>query len=182
VSTRRPGRRTRARDELLPPLLDRLREPGPDKGYSPTSLDKSLRKDVERLLSSTPLESIQDLSQYPEVRRSVVNYGLPALVGSTTGLMSDNEIKAAIEWALTTFEPRIDPASLRIEKLDIEELERRGLVSTDRRIIAFEIEAEITVSRWPDRLRLTHLIDPDTGQAARSSTEDTPAEDPGTQA
>src|SRR3546814_4276554 len=92
ISIRRPNplrrRRTMAelaqRERLQPSLLDRLRDDDPrnpkdaigQQSQSARGLRESLLRDLGWLLNSRNLASVQDLSAYPEVARSVVNFGL----------------------------------------------------------------------------------------------------------
>ena len=47
------------------------------------------------------------------MRRSVVNFGLPALSGQTASSLDVTDLTRAIREAILDFEPRILPATLR---------------------------------------------------------------------
>src|SRR3546814_17749025 len=76
------------RERLQPSLLDRLRDDDPrnpkdaigQQSQSARGLRESLLRDLGWLLNSRNLDSVQDLSAYPEVARLVVNFGLPEQV------------------------------------------------------------------------------------------------------
>ena len=94
-----PDRRPRvaeltAQERLQPSLLDRLTDDEP--GNQKESRDKrvlTLRRiregvirDLAWLLNTANLECVEDLDGYPEVAKSVLNYGIPDLTGkSATG-------------------------------------------------------------------------------------------------
>ena len=49
---------------------------------SPSRLRECVRRDLTWLLNTTHLAALQDLSEQPEVQRSVLNYGMPGLRGA----------------------------------------------------------------------------------------------------
>ena len=78
-------------DRLQPALLDRLTDLEPDKKQEPrerrvltkSQLRAAVLRDLTWLLNSVQLSASEDLDAYPEVERSVINYGLPSLSGET---------------------------------------------------------------------------------------------------
>ena len=75
-------------ERLQPALLDRLTDEHPDEQQeareqrvmSKRQLRQAVLRDLAWLFNATRLESGVDLSKVPEVRRSVLNFGLPALL------------------------------------------------------------------------------------------------------
>jgi type VI secretion system protein ImpF len=109
-------------DRLQPALLDRLTDDEPDKKQEPrearvlskSRLRQSVLRDLAWLFNATQLGTETDLSKAAYVRRSVLNFGLPALSGTTASSLDVTDLVRAIREAILTFEPRILPASLQI--------------------------------------------------------------------
>ena len=82
-------------DRLQPALLDRLTDDEPDKKQEPrearvlskSRMRQSVLRDLAWLFNATRLEVVTDLTKVPNVRRSVLNFGMPALSG-TDGLLT----------------------------------------------------------------------------------------------
>src|SRR5579883_2339033 len=76
-------------ERLQPALLDRLTDDEPQKtqesreqrAISLQKLRQAVLRDLTWLLNTPNLASTEDLSEYPEVARSVVNYGVPSFSG-----------------------------------------------------------------------------------------------------
>jgi len=109
-------------DRLQPALLDRLTDNDPEKKHEPrevrvlskTQLRKSILRDLSWLFNATKLEIGRNLSNFPYVRRSVLNFGLPSLSGKTASTIDINDLARSIREAIVTYEPRILPATLEI--------------------------------------------------------------------
>ena len=68
-------------------------------------------RDLGWLMNTGNLTSVQDLDAYPQVARSVLNYGVPDLSGLT--VISADVVRVwngSIRQAILRFEPRILPA------------------------------------------------------------------------
>lgn len=91
---------------LSVPALERFNE---------TALRATVRRELAWLLNTTNLEAGIELDPFPQVKTSVVNYGVPDLAGKSLSnravLRRAREIRSAIH----AFEPRIDPATLSVE-------------------------------------------------------------------
>lgn len=83
--------------------------------FNEEALRATVRRELAWLLNTTNFESANDLSAYPEVRTSVLNYGVPDLAGKA--ISNPNMLRRAqeIRSAIQAFEPRIDPATLDVE-------------------------------------------------------------------
>ncbi|MCC8365796.1 type VI secretion system baseplate subunit TssE [Xenorhabdus sp. PB61.4] len=120
----RPGntRHITARDKMRPSLLDRLTDNEPDKKKEATSnhlishsiLRQNLLRDLQWLLNSINGESEQNLSPFPEIRRSVYNFGLEPLAGKLMSEIEWEDIQHKIIKAIHIFEPRIIPDGLEV--------------------------------------------------------------------
>ena len=100
-------------ERLQPSLLDRLRDDEPGKAQesrdkrilSMSKLRESLKRDLAWLLNTSNLSDVQDLSEYPLVETSVLNYGMPDL----TGITASGVDVIVIERRITIF--KINPSS-----------------------------------------------------------------------
>ena len=100
-------------------------------------LRKLVSADLVDLLNTTNLGSAEDLSEAPQVRKSVLNYGIPDLARRTLLDNANAEIAQEIENALINFEPRLARKSIkarRDETATEDELRVRFLVSAELRL------------------------------------------------
>jgi len=116
---------TAPQDRLQPALLDRLTDEAPDKKVEPREarvlskrkLRESVLRDLAWLFNATQLEAVSPLGRAPYVRKSVLNFGLPALAGSTASSVDITDLTRAVRDAILTFEPRILPGTLEVRTL-----------------------------------------------------------------
>ncbi len=132
---------------------------------SETELRKLVNSDLASLLNTTNLGSAEDLSDAPEVRKSILNFGLPDLTSRSIDARSGSDIAREIETALLTFEPRLAKGSIRArrdETVRDEELRIRFLVSAELRMqpvnapVEFAAEVEYDFGQGPDRTAVKH--------------------------
>jgi type VI secretion system protein ImpF len=91
------------------------------------------------------------------VRRSVVNYGLPALSGKPATSLDVTELERAIRQSILDFEPRILPDTLRVKALiQVDELDHHN-------VIGVEIHAQLWAQPVPLELLVRTEIDLETG-------------------
>lgn len=98
------------------------------------ALRREVSRDIGALLNTVNLDSVEDLCDFPAVRRSVLNYGLPDLVHRSLGEGDLGSIGRELEEALTQFEPRLARRSLvatRDTNVDEAELKIRFLIRAD---------------------------------------------------
>ncbi|HMP55117.1 MAG TPA: type VI secretion system baseplate subunit TssE [Novosphingobium sp.] len=86
--------------------------------FNEEALRATVRRELAWLLNTTGFEAGNDLSDYPQVRTSVLNYGVPDLAGKAISSRSVLQRAREIRQAIQAFEPRIDPASLEVEASD----------------------------------------------------------------
>jgi type VI secretion system protein ImpF len=151
-------------ERLQPSLLDRLTDDEPDRQtesreqrvLSPQRLRAALLRDLAWLLNTGHLETLADLEDHREVKRSVLNYGIPDLTGLTIAGADTARIEKAVRQAIVDFEPRIAPETLRVS---IETTEGE----TARRAMVFRIEGALWAKPSPQALYLKTEVDLDTG-------------------
>ena len=152
------------KERLQPSLLDRLMDNEPDKTqesreqrvFSLTRLRDAALRDLAWLLNTTNLAAGQDLSAYPEVTSSVLNFGLPDLAGLSVSGTDVAELERTLRQAIANFEPRILRHTLSV-RLDVNESQMSHNAMT------FLIEGELWAQPVPLRLYLKTEIDLDSG-------------------
>lgn len=115
-------------DRLQPCLLDRLFDDEPrrsseakhEKVVSLARFKDGIKRDIEWILNSKSRFSDLDESRFGEVKRSVLNYGVRDLTGMTSENLSGTEVERVLHRALTTFESRILPGTLRVRHIAVE--------------------------------------------------------------
>ncbi len=83
--------------------------------YTETALRSTVRRELSWLLNTVQLGAGQDLSRYPHVQTSVLNYGLPDLTGRVSTAKAVQSRARDIEEAIRLYEPRMDPQKTRVE-------------------------------------------------------------------
>lgn len=152
------------KERLLPSLLDRLTDDRPKereesrhhRAGSVKSLRESVLRDLEWLMNTVNLESVESLDAYPELRNTVINYGMPGLSGTTLNMADRDSIKALIKAAIETFEPRILKNTLRVSLIEDEDL-------ANPHAIAFQIEGTMWGRPMPEALFLRTELDLELG-------------------
>jgi type VI secretion system protein ImpF len=152
------------KERLQPSLLDRLIDDDPgmqqesreQRVLSMTRLHDLVLRDLAWLLNCESFENLESLDEVPEVRRSVLNYGIPALSGTTLSGTDLPKLERRVCEAINTFEPRILKESLVVRAAASEsEMSRKSLT--------LEIEGELWAQPIPMRLFLRTEVDLDTG-------------------
>jgi type VI secretion system protein ImpF len=152
-------------ERLQPALLDRLTDDEPDKKvesresrvFSKRRLRDAVLRDLAWLFNATQLEAVDDLARMPLVRRSVLNFGLPALSGQAASSLDIGDLAKAIREAIITFEPRILPSTLEIKTL----IESGQL--DHHNVIGVEIRAHLWAQPVPLEFLVRTEIDLETG-------------------
>ena len=154
------------RERLQPSLLDRLTDDEPDKKVesrqqrviSIERLRQCVLRDLGWLLNTGNLGQSEDISDYPEVARSVVNYGTPDLAGRVISSAHVTELAGSVRQAVWDFEPRILRASVKVNAVVNE-------ARMSSNTLTFEIEGILWAQPTPLQLFLKTEIDLETGHA-----------------
>jgi type VI secretion system protein ImpF len=109
---------------IVPSILDRLlddepevlHEPLPNRFQNLYQLEKAVTRDLEALFN-TRQEVLAELpTEFTEVSRSLVTYGLPDFTSSSLLNIQDrNRIRRALEQAISSFEPRLERVRVTLE-------------------------------------------------------------------
>ena len=95
--------------------------------FNESGLRTSVKRELGWLLNTTNLAAAIDLDPYPEVRTSVLNYGVPDLAGKSITRRLVLQRARDIRKAVTAFEPRLAEQSLTIDVSDT--IERENAVT-----------------------------------------------------
>ena len=149
------------RDRILPSLLDRLTDEGSGRGVSTTvsELRKSVLRDLTWLFNTTRPLAPDVTETRPQVRNSVLNYGLPPLSGMTASGLDIVRFERALRQAIVDFEPRILPDSVSVKAL----LERDTV--DHHNVISIQIEGLLWAQPVPIELLLRTQFDLESGQS-----------------
>lgn len=133
-------------------------------------LREAVRRDIEALFNteryeSTPLRSdwedeqfndgSLELADFPHVRRSVINFGVPSFSGRSSRDFDRDSLAKEIRAVLGTFEPRLKQGATKVEVT-------LGDKTSGVRI---EIDAVLITTPSPERMRLRTTINLDNGKA-----------------
>lgn len=108
-----------------------------------------------------PNERRLPLIDHPHVRRSVVNYGLPSMIGQYIYRLRVEELEEEIREAILAFEPRLTKLTVRVERKksgegkDADELD----YVDPEKPIGFDIRAEILGKAAPVGVRINTVWD-----------------------
>lgn len=153
-----------SQERLFPSLLDRLTddqagtkvESRDQRVFSIHKLRAAVLRDLKWLMNTCHLEANQDLSDHPNVQRSVINYGIPDLTGKTVSGLEVHQVQNALKQAILDFEPRIIAETLEVRG----EKDPESPLSNS---LQFEIEGELWSRPFPERLYLRSELDLETG-------------------
>lgn len=149
------------KERLQPSLLDRLTDNEPYKQVESREqrvltyqkLKRSVVRDIEWLLNAGCLESTLELEDYPQVKQSVLNYGIPDLTGTTASTVDKAGLEHMLRKRIRIFEPRLLPKSLKVRVTD----------KKAHNTIIIEIEGELWSQPMPERLYLKTILDLELG-------------------
>jgi len=143
-------------ERLQPALLDRLTDDEPEnqkpepiqrRVMSKELMRKAVIRDLEALFNTTRAEAAEAFDNYPGIRKSVVNFGLPAFSGKTASSFEVKDLETAIRDTIKTFEPRILPESLKVQALEFSGLDHHN-----------QIVVEIVGQLWAQPMPLDLLL------------------------
>lgn len=85
--------------------------------FGEAALRATVKRDIAWLLNTTQFAAGADLDGYPEVKSSVLNFGVPDLAGRTHHARTVLDLAREIRNAIRMFETRLDPETLVVEPL-----------------------------------------------------------------
>ncbi|MGA2448606.1 MAG: type VI secretion system baseplate subunit TssE [Polyangiaceae bacterium] len=155
-----------ASSALQPCLLDRLRDDDP--GHRTEASDRqvlslaqfrdTVRRDLGFLLNTTHLSTVQNLSGYPFVDTSVLNFGIPDLAGRPVSAINASDLARSVHRAILLFEPRLLENSLRVSVAI-------GDADRDPKALHFDVVGDLWCQPTPVRLRFRAELNLEDGEA-----------------
>jgi len=139
-------------------------------------LREAVRRDIEALFNTErfeafPLLSDQegegeptsqlDLEDFPEVRRSVINYGVPSFSGKSVRDFDREILAREIKQVLATFEPRLKESGTKVSVT----------LGDKTQGLRIDIDAVLIMTPTPERMKLRTTINLDNGLARTESAE-----------
>lgn len=103
---------------------------------------------------------------HPNVRSSIVNYGLPAFIGRNVYALAPAAIEERLRRAVEQFEPRIRPETMRVRVI----ADRADRVNPDQPL-EFVVEGEIVGAEQSMRIVISTVWDPEKVRTAVASVE-----------
>lgn len=124
--------------------------------FNESALRANIRRELAWLLNTTNFESSTDLAEYPQVKYSVLNYGVDDLAGKamTPAVVKMRALRILL--AIRAFEPRIAPETLCVEPRDFAERENA---------LTYVVTGDITSAVQTAGVRYFTDVELDTGAA-----------------
>jgi type VI secretion system protein ImpF len=116
-------------------------------------LRECVQRDLSWLLNTGHLAAVQDLSRYPHVARSVMNYGMPSLAGRMVTSVDPAITAKRIQEAIATYEPRLSRIRVTPEPPR----------DSDQMMLCFRIDADLWGQPIAQHVVLRTSIDVDSG-------------------
>ena len=160
-------------ERLQPCLLDRLTDDDPkshqeSRNNRVVSLQRyrdAVLRDLRWLFNANrhlreenPVPE-ENVMEYPQVARSVLNYGTRDLCGLLSSSLPISDLEQHLTEAIKVFEPRIVPHSLVVKAVMDSD-------KTSPSVLAFEIRGDLWARPLPDQLYIKTEIDLETGQCS----------------
>jgi type VI secretion system protein ImpF len=158
----------RAQDRLQPALLDRLTDDDPRslaeapeaRVIARNRLRELVLRDLVWLFNTAQPGQAIDFERAPQARNSVLNFGLPPMSGLTASTIDPKMLESRVRQAILDHEPRILPASLRVQ----------AVLSEDQmhhhNQIGFVISGQLWAQPVPLELLLHTDVDLETGRVS----------------
>ncbi len=144
------GRRT---TEFSPNALRFYTVPNIER-FGESALQATVRREIAWLLNTTNLGASVDLEAWPEIERSVLNYGVPDLAGHSVSEWAIQQRATEIHTAISAFEPRLDPASLAVTP---------RAAGARENAVTYLIEGEVHGAAGDSQVRFLTDVETDTG-------------------
>ena len=152
-------------ERLQPFLLERITDREPDKLLegrdrrvaSAVEFRRALLQDLQWLLNSSCRPSTDEINDYPEAAKSVLNFGIPELAGTTSTTVKPEIIERLIRAAIQNYEPRVLRRTLEIGTVD-------SSGGSGANIVQIEIHGEAWNVPMPESLFIKTELDLETGQ------------------
>ena len=149
---------------VMPCLLDRLVDDQPHVRsgenkdiFTAKYLKSAILRDLIWLLNSKSKSSTGELSKFPEVESSVLNFGIDDLCGFSYEGADLNLLQQSIKDSIIRFEPRLDPETLVVRLFRPED-------GSSMSSFEVEISGTIIATPVPEELIIHSLVDAESGR------------------
>ena len=115
-----------------------------------------VKRDLDGLLNARNYSPQEELDDYPEIKTSVLNYGLPDFTGKTSSGIDIRKLENLLKQSILNFEPRIIRKTLRVRLL-------ADKSTFDHNALSFEIEGELYAEPVPIHLHLRTQLELENG-------------------
>ena len=163
---------TQMRDRLLPSLLDRLTDEAPAlrtegrdaRILTHAQLRASVLRNLSCLFNAVNHEASSSLEDYPQIRHSVLNFGLPSLSGRVASGIDLRDLEHELRQAVLNFEPRLIASSVQVTATG----DARD--NNSHNTITFRIDAHLWAQPAPLEMCLHTALDLESGQCSVAET------------
>jgi type VI secretion system protein ImpF len=153
------------KEQLQPSLLDRLTDDNPENSQEAASkqiigekqFKNAVIRDLGWLMNAVSMEVCESLDEYPEVKTSVLNYGMPDLTGKTSSNIDVRELESGLKDAILRYEPRIISKSLRVRV-------RTNYAAMSHNSVVFDIQGSVFGQPAPFQVILRSQLDLESGE------------------
>jgi len=115
-----------------------------------------VKRDLDWLLNAHSYSPADQLAAYPEVEKSVLNFGMPDFAGVTASSVDIKVMERLIKEAIMNFEPRLMRRTIKVRLLADQS-------TMDHNALTFEITSEMWSEPVPIHLRLRTEIELENG-------------------
>ena len=151
-------------ERLQPCLFDRLLDEEPEhkqesrnaRIISLARYRDGILRDLAWLLNCSAHLSDEGLSEFPEVEKSVMNFGKRGLAGMVASDVDGHEMEEEIARTILQFEPRIVPETLSVSLVT-------NADGRNPNVLAFEIKGELWAQPFPEKLFIKTSLDIENG-------------------
>jgi type VI secretion system protein ImpF len=162
-----------SKNRLRPSLLDRLTDLHPERRRETTDdvtvteaqLREQVRRDLGWLFNTTQLAADMELTPYPQVQSSILNYGIVDLSGQLLSSVKPEQLEKSVRAALLRYEPRLLPESLEVAA-------KLGKTPLGMAALVVEVKAELYSDPLPLALHVRTEIDVETGRVTISDASE----------
>lgn len=153
--------------KLRPSLLDRLTDHNPhqsresraSRDFSADKLREAVARDLSWLMNTTQLSVTQELTDYPLVEQSVLNYGVPDLAGKNISGVDVFSLQKHLKRSILYFEPRLLGDTLEVRLVP-------QIKSKSHNCFTFEIKGDLWAGRIPEKLSLRTQVNLENGSVS----------------
>lgn len=127
--------------------------------FNEAALRATVLRELNWILNTTNLASVQDLEDYPEVETSVLNYGVHDMAGKLLQRRAIQGRARDIRDAIRAYEPRIDPQRLEVDPVTSSDKPNavtfviRGDVTTAVNALPVEFKTDVEIDTGAATLR-----------------------------